>query len=301
MMQPLRKGLAPFLLLFCFASAVRAAGPFSAVSGAIWFPGACPEAAQKGRDVCAQDRVGTKSAATYFDVLKQAYPNLKLDGSAADSKKPRVEFGGFSGETGSAGSPLAEGENLFYLKVQDGDSLRVLTLQEGTGLLAYVQVEPMLKLLDLVSIAQDQHVSLNADLGIIPVRAGGFVFLANNWHFNSSEAFNIYNLFLAGPERVSLVYDGPFLYGFALPERPECRLGQRMKPLQVLPTRHEGVSDLLFRVEEERVCQGKNREIVSGRRSFEAKLHWEKGKYMGGSRELHRLNNCRTEGKPGCS
>lgn len=289
--------------VFC-AKTAGAGASISAVSGNIFFGKACPaDAATKGRDVCAQEKIGAKSSATYSDAVRLIYPQLKQDGTAADSKTPREEFGGFgSAEDKPASTPLGAGDPLFYLRVADGNSLRLLVLNGNTGLLGYVQAEPELKLMDLVGVAQDQHVSLNADYGVLPVRAGEFVFFANSWHFNSSESYNSYALYLAGAERVRQVYDGPFLYGFSQPNRPECRIGQLLKPLQPLPAGPAGYAGLRLRITEQRVCQGNSREILGPERKFEAELKWDaaKGKYMGGSRELHRLNNCRMEGKPGC-
>ena len=293
------------LLALAAASSAHAAPAFSSVSGAIYFGNSCPSnSPPKYNEVCATERVDSKSAVTYFDLLKLLYPKIQANGSAEGSKAPRKDYGGFSLDPGQpGGSPLGPGSILYYLKTTQGESVRALILQESSGLLGYFQVTPEAKLLDVVAVSQDMHVSLVPDKGLpIAARPGEFVFLTNNWHFNSSENFAIYNLFLAGKDQIEFVYDGPFLYGFAMPEKEDCRLWQELMPFAALPESQAGIPSLKMRVKEEVVCQGKTREIHKGAKSFEAKLSWDaaKGKYMGGSRELHRLNQCRMDGKPNC-
>lgn len=293
-------------LFFLVLEPAFGAPNFSAASGFIQFNKSCsPDPASKNTGgVCSGDRVGIKTTTTYFDIVKQVYPDLKPDGSSSASHPVRKNISTFSvAEDDLSGSPLSPGETLFFLRVSEGDSLKVLILQSQTGLLGYVQVEPQLKLLDIVGVAQDLNVSLNAENGLLPVRPGEFVFFANSWHFNSSENFNSYDLLLASPEKIQSVYDGPFLYGFRMPQRYECRVDQILKPLVPLAPGPAGYAGLRLRVVEQRSCEGKTQTTLGPERKFEAELKWDpaKGKYMGGSRELFRLNQCRMDGKAGCS
>lgn len=293
------------ILALAASSSAHAAPAMSSVSGAIYFGSACPsDSTRKYHEVCATERVDSKSPVTYFELLKLLYPKIQANGSAEGSKTPRKDYGGFSLDPNQPGaSPLAPGAILYYQKITQGESVKTIILQESSGLLGYFQVLPETKLLDVVSVSQDMHVSLVPDKGLpIATRSGEFIFLTNNWHFNSSENFAIYNLFLAGKDQIEFVYDGPFLYGFAIPEKEDCRLWQELTPFNALPENQAGVPSLKMRVKQEVVCQGKTREMHKDAKSFEAKLSWDsaKGKYMGGSRELHRLNQCRMDGKLTC-
>ncbi|MFO1463002.1 MAG: hypothetical protein U1F66_04440 [bacterium] len=282
------------------------AEPAKTTAGIFVFGKDCVSGLQGGvLESCVQDKVRPDAATTYLDLLRLIYPDLKIDGTVSYSQPLRADIGGFGAmdamptAAGGAFSPLGAQQ---FLMLPESGRKRLLVLDPDRGTLALLQVEPSPKLLDWIGVSQDQHVGLASEFPVLEVRSGEYVFLTNNWHFNSSEAFNIYNLFLIAKDRLSLVYDGPFLYSFNIPERQECRLDQRLASLQSLPARHEGYSDLRMEVREERRCPKGEGEVIHGRRNFSLPLYWQgsKGKYLGGSKELYRLNNCRREEWPRC-
>lgn len=256
-------------------------------------------------DVCAADPVLSQAASSYQDLLRQIFPDLRPDGSSSGPvKTPRKYLGQMYLSEPEAPKPSGPSQKVFlpagdfsYLKVGD----RVAVLDRNSGWLAYFQVQPVPKLLDLVGVAQDRHVSLATDTGVYSMNRGEFLFWVGNSHHNAGESYYIYNLFHAGGDQVDLAYDGPFLYSFLIPGPGDCRVTQSLAPVRSAGD-SAGFPRLAMRVDQEKICQKGPREVVSGRRGFEATLTWDaaKRKYMGGSKELLKLNNCRIEDNSNC-
>jgi len=295
-----------FLLALGFLLSARTASASSTSFGTLAAEPNCESLHNaKIQQYCLRDKILSSAPVTFFDLLKLVYPDLQPDGKASYAKKLRKSFAGF--DDGQS-IPEAPGEAPFAIENQDillitapGHS-RLLVLNPRNGTLAYFQVEPTPKLLDLIGVSQDQNVDFASDFPVLEVRAGQFAFLTNSWHFNSAEAFNIYNLFVTAPERLDLVYDGPFLYSFTIPEKQDCRLEQQLKGLVALPTQHDGYSDLRMEVDEAKSCPKGEKQVFSAKRAYPLMLLWQasQGKYMGGSKELYQRNKCRQEEKPNC-
>lgn len=294
------------LFLFGFSTG-RAASP-AVETGSVRFESSCPAPSKNQygmKDVCAEGKVVPGSNVTWFDLLKQIYPDLKPDGKASDLHKIREEIKEteiFSGFPGPSPGNFTDVGPYTYLLVSEAGRTRALLLQTDNGLLAYLQVTPALKLLDLIDTAKDQHVDF-AGQPVLTVAPGQFVFSLNSWHFNSSESYNIYNLFLAGPEQLRFVYDGPMLMGYRSPKNEDCFIRQELTPLSMLPTQKDGISDLSMKVMQTKECDTKGGKTkVIPQKTFESVLSWDKAKrkYMGGSKELFRLNQCLLGQEKGC-
>lgn len=282
-------------------------------SGAIRFASDCP---QKGtpalpiQEVCASDPVIPQVKTTYLDLLRQIYPDLRPDGNASQPpKETRTNLGQMDLSQGEAEppTPANSSKNFFpagdftFINVGDAQGLRTVILESNSGTLAYFEIIPTVKLLDLVGISQDRLVSIASERGAYPIDARQFLFWTTNSHFNAGESFNIYNLIYAGTERINIAYDGPFLYGFALPNS-DCNLNQSLAPVKLGAPNAAGFPQLTLTVIQEKLCQRGEKEAVTAARKFVATLNWDKakGKYMGGSKELFLLNRCRLDGKPNC-
>jgi len=207
----------------------------------------------------------------------------------------------------AAPPPVNTAKNFFpagdftYLNIGDAQGLRTVILESNSGSLAYFEVAPTPKLLDLVGISQDRMVSIASEMGAYPVDGKQFLFWTTNSHFNAGESFTIYNLIHAGTDRIDIAYDGPFLYGFALPGS-DCNVGQNLAAVKTGPADAAGFPQLTLTVVQDKLCQRGEKQAVTATRKFVATLNWDKakGKYMGGSKELFLLNRCRTEDKPNC-
>jgi hypothetical protein len=229
---------------------------------------------------------------TYLELVKQI-----------TMKPPRKYLGQFyAGEESGATPSLLTTDDFGYLRVSDSKGLRVAILDRSSGLLALFQIKPALQFLDLVGVAQDRMVSLVPELGLYSARPGRFLFWTSNAHYNAGESFQIYNLIYAGSQELSIAYDGPFLYGFTQAGNSECTTSQILRPVPAISTDAYGFPNLAMKILEEQRCWKDQIESVGGRPDFEALLHWDpkQKKYLGGSKELLRINRCRTEGKPNC-
>ncbi|HKY62878.1 MAG TPA: hypothetical protein VJR29_05600 [bacterium] len=197
--------------------------------------------------------------------------------------------------------PVSVEGNFSYLEFSGDVRGRILLLSLDTGVLAYLQTKPTVKLLDLVGIAQDRHVSFSPETGLYSNGRGELLFWTSHSHHNAGESYQIYNLLLAGAERIELVYDGPFLYSFLLYDS-DCRVAQSLAPVPEASAGAEGFPKLAMRVRQEKLCSKSGKEVRRGERRFEAALTWDPARrqYMGGSKELFRLNHCRIEGKGKC-
>ncbi|HKX13300.1 MAG TPA: hypothetical protein VJP40_09120 [bacterium] len=264
-----------------------------------------PKNFQSVGDVCAADPVLPKGPSSFLDLLKQVFPDLRPDGtSSGPVKTPRKYLGQMYLSEPEARSASGSGQKVFlpagdfaYLKVGD----RVAILDRSSGWLAYFQVQPVPKLLDMVGVAQDRLVSFATDTGVYPMSRGEFLFWVGNSHHNSGESYSIFNLFHAGGDQVDIAYDGPFLYSYLIPGPEDCRVTQNLTPVRAVGD-SSGFPRLTMRVDQEKVCRKGEREVVSGRRGFDATLTWDaaRRKYMGGSKELFKLNNCLIEGNSNC-
>lgn len=274
-----------------------APGPFR--SGAIGFSKDC---SASGQDVCAGDRVSA-GPGTYLDLLRILFPDIRADGNTSLAPKtPRKNFGQMNLSDNGSGAPASKiflpAGDFSYLALGEGEKSRVLLLNRSSGDLALFQIAPALKLLDLVGVAQDREVFFSPDKGVYAKKNSGWLFWVANSHHNSGESYYIYNLMNVSADKVELAYDGPFLYSFQLPGDSDCRVAQNLDPVAAFPANESGYPGLAMKVRQEKSCQKASRETVMGRRDFSANLTWDeaKQKYMGGSKELLKLNRCLTEG-----
>jgi len=301
-------GIPLFFILSLILSHANAETLKNFRSGSILFSPSCdPKAGAAGvsQDVCAGDPVAAPAATSYMDLLKQIYPDLRADGSSSGpARSPRKNLGQMD-LADFESAPKAAGPKSFlpagdfaYLTVGN----RTVILDRVSGWLAYFQLQPSSKLLDLVGIAQDQHVTLATDIGVYSIDPNQFLFWTVNSHHNAGESYSIYNLIHAGSEKADIVYDGPFLYSFLLYDSSDCRVAQSLAPVRKVSADPTGFPRLAMNVDQEKVCEKGEKPIVAGKRHFDATLLWEpaKQKYMGGSKELFRLNGCRIEGKTNC-
>ncbi len=261
--------------------------------GSIDFGAACTPQVDKSVDpsmpyqVCARDPI-VAGGPSYFKVLKDVFPDLKPDGHATQWKK---EIKGSFGDELQPGQDFELGSPP-YLLVKEGNEARLIIMINEQAL-AYYRLKPSYELLDFVGFGMDpEHKSLVNRFGVFPVHPGQYLFLFSSWHDNSSESFDGYQLMLMGPKELRSVYDGPSLYGYRYGDAQDCREAQDFHSLKRLPTQHAGYSDLLLDVQNVKFCSPHGKEKELGRKTFSATLHWDerKGKYMGGSKELLRLN-----------
>src|ERR671918_1519034 len=141
-----------FLALLLKPNPSRSEAPSSFRSGSLLFSKDCDpkaKAALSGGDVCAADPA-LPNGASFLDLLKQIFPDLRPDGtSSGPSKAPRKYLGQFYLSDPEA--PAASGSNQkVFLPAGDFAFLtvgeRVAILDRNSGWLAYFQVQPAPKL-----------------------------------------------------------------------------------------------------------------------------------------------------------
>ncbi|MBL7685216.1 MAG: hypothetical protein JNK65_04170 [Deltaproteobacteria bacterium] len=287
------------LFLFIFVLSLFSSQKLFAAWGEIDFKFDCSQNAKVSKEIvlaCIHEKIFPERSLTYFDALRLIYPDLKPDGSATYfSRSLRKNFG-FNGEGDplpiSPGGPLFNVGSQSFLSLK-GSPSKILILDRQSGILAYIQIDPVPKLLDLLGVSQDINVTLLSEIVPIEVKSGHWLFATLSSHHNSGESFKIYNLFITFSDRLDLVYDGPHLYSFLFPKDPDCWTQQNYSSLIPSKTQSNGMLDLQMKVQEAKVCLKNQKETSSAVKIFEAILKWDGAKYMGGSKPLYLLNRSR--------
>jgi len=265
-----------------------------------------------GKDTCFAQKILPDSKATYYQALKQIFPDLQADGKATSLIARRPELKGLLTEASAAMTgqsfDLADFDStgtISYLLVEEEAGAQLILLIErisdGDGLLALFQLKPSLKLLDLIDTGNGpEHISLSSSPKEAPflVKPGAVFFPISSWHDNSGESFDSYSLFVTVNGKLRLAYDGPHFYGYRDPNNYECKNMEGLEELRPLQTSHEGFLDISLKINSQKTCtiQGKNghtKERLIRKKIYPATLYWDvkANKYMGGSKDFLREGN----------
>ncbi len=238
------------------------------------------------------------SNVTYLQVLREVFPDLTADGKTQQMKPRRKEIETFGGgeddATGPGTLPMLDG-----LVLSDaGKSYAVVLVGEAPATLVLAQVLPTYQFLDAIDVAQDAHVNLSTEFGVLPLKPGVWGFGILSWHLNAGENYENFLMIGVLDGKLHVLYDGPFLYNFMEPGNgtKPCRVEQDLTPPKVAPTQHAGMNDITMAVTEKRLCGADmNHEKAVSQRNFSAVLTWDpaKKKYMGGMKDLYLINKKR--------
>jgi hypothetical protein len=253
------------------------------------------------KDVCFDQKIIPSSKATYFQALKQLFPDLKDDGKghATQVRDRRSEIkadklwlndsGQYDLDLGTAGN---------YLLIEEKDQTQLVLFFEDLGFLALYSIKPRFKLVDFIDVQQDQHSSLliMQPYDVLPVKPGVWLFPISNWHDNSSQSYDNNLLFLTLDGKLRLAYDGPDLLNTRDSKHYECVEAESLAELKLLETQHDQFSDISLKLNRVRSCDIEDKKTGQTTRKtirekvYPATLYWDpqKRKYMGGSQEFVR-------------
>lgn len=249
------------------------------------------------KNVCFDEKILPSSQVTYFQALKQLFPDLKDDdkGQATHVRDRRSEIKGANLWLDDS-DEYDLSRSIRYLLIEEKDQTQLIVLFEDMGFLALYGIKPRFKLLDFIDVRQDQHTSLFIlqPYDVLPVRPGVWLFPISNWHDNSSQSYDSNLLFLTLDGKLRLAYDGPNFFGTRDAEHDECSEMSGLAELQVLDTRHDEFSDVSLKLSRKHICEvedektGQTIKETTREKIYSAILHWDpqKRKYMGGSKEF---------------
>lgn len=276
------------------AASLLALLAFCALTTGARGPAAAPP---RGERLNSAVRPGSKI--TYFDLLRELFPDLAADGTAHRSVPMR-----------SASEPsersVVEGEIKFEFKPypfrSGGRQLLMLWVEikaaganEGTpyegesAVLAVYSLEPAAKLLDAVDAKADRFTGFWKDRPLLRLDSRNDAFVIYNTHWNSGESYFGIDVLFVDEGRIKPIA-GLFLYdtqgcGVSFTETPAFRAAA--DPGNKYPK-------LLVEVEvkkgrDEKTCEHPTRGYV---RRYRGVYRWSraKGRYPGGSRQLGALD-----------
>lgn len=251
------------------------------------------------KDVCFDQKIVPSTKTTYFQALKQLFPDLEDDGRglATQVRDRRSEIKAdrlWPNES----EQFDLGTASRYLLIEEENQTQLIVFFEDLGFLALYAVKPRFKLLDFIDVQQDQHSSLLVlqPFDVLPVKPGVWLFPISNWHDNSSESYDANLLFLTLDGKLRLAYDGPDFFSSRDSEHYECADVEGLKELSLLETQHDQFSDISLKLNRARACDDEDRATGQTTKKtvrekiYPATLYWDprKGKYMGGSKEFVR-------------
>jgi hypothetical protein len=139
----------------------------------------------------------------------------------------------------------------------------------------------------LVIDAGPEKISIN-DKTPLSIGPKAWAVVASKGHSNSSESFATYQVFAVINDRISLVYDGPFLYGIDADDGGTVQRIRFDTRFSALGTSTDGFKDILLKVTENRLDDlGKASKTAH---TYQTVLHWSaaQGQYAGDIPELKR-------------
>lgn len=258
------------------------------------------------QDVCITDKILSFSEITYFQALKEIYPDLQSNGSATRMSAIRIETPG-QDESAKPGDVVkaSQGEDfrldkfsrtsLVYNLSQNANSIQLVILSDGgekRPTLALFDLKPQLKLIDLVDVDFDRWVSMGNFLFTVKENSP-FFFLVDS-HHNSSQWYVRNSSWIILNQKLHLVYDGPDLSGQRM-ESQDCRTQAEIKKIKPLATQHAGFVDISLELSRSKICtnQKTGKDIRLHEKIYPAILIWDadKNKYKGGSKSFVKENS----------
>jgi hypothetical protein len=249
------------------------------------------------KNVCFDQKIIPSSKVSYFQALKELFPDLKDDGNgqAAQIRDRRSEIKPDKLWLNDSGQyDLGRISN--YLLIEEKDQTQLVLFFEDPGSLALYSIKPHFKLLDFIDVRQDQHSSLliPQPYDVLSVKPGVWLFPISNWHDNSSESYDNNLLFLTLDGKLRLAYDGPDFLSRRDSKHYECADVEGLAELKLLDTQHDQFSDISLRLNRSRICEVEDRKTGQTIKKtiheeiYPATLYWDpkKRKYMGGSKEF---------------
>ena len=250
------------------------------------------------KNVCFDQKIVPSSKVTYFQALKELFPDLQDDGQARQIRKRRSEIKAENLWLNEGTEFDLDNSRNKYLLIEEKDQTQLVVFIEEQGFLALFSIKPHFKFLDFIDVQQDQHSSMLILLpyDVLPVKPGVWLFPVSNWHDNSSQSYDINLLFLTLNGKLRLAYDGPDFFGTRDSKHYECMDVEDLVELKLLETQHEEFSDLSLKLKRSRLCEvedkktGETVKKTIREKIYPATLYWDpqKRKYMGGSKEFLR-------------
>jgi len=249
------------------------------------------------KEVCFDRKIVSSSKVTYFQALKELFPDLQDDGKgqATQIRDRRSEISADKLWL-SEGGPYDVGSTSNYLLIEEKDRTQLIVFCDDQGFLALYSIKPHFKLLDVIDVQQDQHSSLLIlpPYDVLPVKPGVWLFPVSNWHDNSSQSYDNNLLFLTLDGKLRLAYDGPDFFSTRDSKHTECEEVEGLTELKLLETQHDEFSDISLKLNRARTCEAEDKRTgQTAKRKIHEKiypstLYWDpqKQKYMGGSKEF---------------
>jgi hypothetical protein len=268
------------------------------MSGGLW-PEARGSGDESAQDVGLSSPVESGSTTTYFDLLRELFPDLQPDASAHRS----IPFGNLSeprkreavtGDIKFEFKPYrfkSEGRRLLLLWV----NLKAEGANEGTpyegeaDVLAVYSLEPCVKLLDALDVKTDRFTGFWQDRPVFRLDSRSDAFVVYGTHWNAGESYTSLEMLFVDAGRLKMIAS-QFLYetevcGASYTEQPEFRAvadAGRKYP-KVL------VSVKLIKKPDEAACERPTRGYT---RFYRGLYRWNasKRRYESNSRQLDSLD-----------
>jgi hypothetical protein len=247
------------------------------------------------KNVCFDQKIVASSKVTFFQALKQLFPDLQDDGKATQIRARRSEIKASNLWLNEA-DQFDLGSNTKYLLFEEENQTQLVLFFEDQGFLALFSIKPHFKFLDFIDVQQDQHSSMMIFLpyDAFSVKPGVWLFPVSNWHDNSSQSYDSNLLFLTLDGKLRLAYNGPNFFGERDPKHDECQNVAGLTELKPLETEHDQFFDISLKLNRARICEiedkktGQTTKKTMREKIYPATLYWDpqKRKYMGGSKEF---------------
>jgi hypothetical protein len=254
--------------------------------------------------VCLNDVVVAGEKAKYIDLLRLVLPNLNKDGVASKLKGPQSLLRKKSNTKLQSEYPYEPPINInntqfFSFGAEKSRWIALLIDQEndlddtvrGIKLLALFQIKPIIKLIDSINVGEDRFTIFENN--VLWNEEGSPLFFIKNSHHNCCENYQTYLIMGIIENKLKLLYDGPFLFGFR-DENSGCLINQKADflPIRVPSSSYPSIQMMVVEAKE---CENSKIKIL---KTYPALLKWDVRKqiYRGGSKELMKNNNKKVEG-----
>lgn len=242
------------------------------------------------------EKISKNSKVTYFDLLKQIFPDLEKDGTAHKTEEIRISID--SDEVQTYEQPMEilidnsnwvnteKGQRLILnIKVR-GDEQNGFTWGE-LNLIALYSGDAKPQLLDVVDVSADRENYYSGEMQVNPkLNLTRYEFS----HLNAGEDFHYYAFFYAKDDEIKETLEGfPYLYTGTV-----CRaqMDETGKILTV-PNAKSGYHDVIFKIKVTNKRFAEDCQTVKSisYKNFTLRMTWQKGKYRyaDGGAELKRL------------
>lgn len=158
---------------------------------------------------------------------------------------------------------------------------RAVTVSNGsdTGKSTIALIHPgTKKILSTLILETGPEKTTISDQPVLSIGPKAWAIVASKGHSNSSESFITYQVVAVINDHISLVYEGPFLYGIVTDTGERIRFDAGFSLLETVTG---GFKDILLKVSENMVDdRGKVTQTVQ---TYQTVLHWDvaKHKYLG--------------------